>query len=621
MFWIIVLSLLVVNYVGATFLASGREPAVKIPFSPTFLEQVDKGNVTKVSTQGATVDGEFKNPIRYPDKDAEPTKNFETEIPSFQLYQGDALTQRLIDNKVEISAEPINDGRGLLTSLLLGFGPVILLVFLFVWLSRRAAGGQMGALGAFGRSRARRVEGDQTKVTFNDVAGIDESKGELTEVVDFLKNPEKYQKLGGRIPRGVLLAGRPGTGKTLLARAVAGEAGVPFFSVSASEFVEAIVGIGASRVRDLFKQAKESAPSIIFIDELDAIGRSRSAGNTFGGGNDEREQTLNQILTEMDGFETGDTVIVLGATNRAEILDPALLRPGRFDRRVTVPAPDKDGRRKILAVHTRSLPLADDVDLDDIAAITPGMVGADIANLANEAALLAARRNHDKVQRIDFTDSLEKIVLGAPRGIVLSEEEKRRTAYHEAGHAIVGMLTPGADPVRKVSIIPRTMSLGVTISSPDAERTNYDIDYLMGRIKVALGGRIAEEIVYDSVSAGAESDIQQLTGIARQMVGRWGMSPEIGPIAVIPSEAQGPLLPGVSEVSEATQELIDREVRRIVDEAYDEVTRLLTEHRDKLDSLTAKLLEDETLDMDDAYEAAGVPVPRVAAEEEEAAVS
>src|SRR4051794_6940061 len=312
----------------------------------------------------------------------------------------------------------------------------------------------------------------------------------------------------------------------------------------------------------------------------------------------------------MDGFEQGDTVIVVAATNRAEILDAALLRPGRFDRRVTVPAPDKDGRRKILEVHTRSLPLARDVDLDDIAAITPGMVGADIANLSNEAALLAARRGHTKVQRADFTDSLEKIVLGAPRGIVLSEAEKRRTAYHESGHAIVGMVTPGADPVRKVSIIPRTMSLGVTIASPDSERTNYDEEYLLTRIRVALGGRVAEEIVYNSISAGAESDIQQLTGIARQMIGRWGMSPKIGPIAVIPSDSQGPLLPGVSEVSEATQEMIDREVRRIVEEAYQGVKELLTEHRDKLDSLTERLMAKETLDMDEAYEAAGVASPR-----------
>jgi cell division protease FtsH len=617
-FWIVVLSLLAVNYVIMAVFAPGREPSVRIPYSnasgaPGFLQQISAGNVARVKTQGATVSGEFKKEVKYPDDKAKPAKNFETELPSFVIYNSSQHEQLLDKNKVQISATPINDGRGFLASLILGFGPVILLVGLFIWLSRRASGGQMGAIGAFGRSRARRVEGDDTKVTFKDVAGIDEAKGELTEVVDFLKNPEKYQKLGGRIPRGVLLAGRPGTGKTLLARAVAGEAGVPFFSISASEFVEAIVGIGASRVRDLFKQAKEAAPAIIFIDELDAIGRSRSSGNTFGGGNDEREQTLNQILTEMDGFEQGDTVIVVGATNRAEILDAALLRPGRFDRRVTVPPPDKDGRRKILEVHSRSLPLDDDVDLDDIAAITPGMVGADIANLANEAALLAARRGHVKVQRLDFTDSLEKIILGAPRGIILSDEEKRRTAYHEAGHAIVGMLTPGADPVRKVSIIPRTMSLGVTISSPDNERTNYDVDYLVGRIQVALGGRVAEELVYGSISAGAESDIQQLTGIARQMVGRWGMSPAIGPIAVIPTDAQGPLLPGVSEVSESTQQLIDSEVRRIVDEAYQGVTRLLTDNREKLDSLTAKLLELETVDMDDAYEAANVPVPRVPA--------
>ena len=365
-------------------------------------------------------------------------------------------------------------------------------------------------------------------------------------------------------------------------------------------------------MRDLFKQAKESQPAIIFIDELDAIGRSRQSGTSFGG-NDEREQTLNQILTEMDGFESSAAVIVLGATNRPEVLDAALLRPGRFDRRVTVPAPDKDGRQEILAVHTRSLPLADDVNLERLAATTPGMVGADLANLANEAALLAARRSHEKVAMADFTDSLEKIVLGAPRGMVLSEAEKRRTAYHESGHALVGMLTPGADPVRKVSIIPRTMSLGVTISAPDEERTSLDEEYLLTRIKVALGGRVAEEIVYDSISAGAESDIQQLTMIARQMVGRWGMSREIGPIAVLPSEAQNPLLPGVSQVSETTQRVVDEEVRRIVEEAHGEVTRLLGENRERLDSLTAALLAAETLDEDAAYEAARVQRGREAA--------
>src|SRR5215213_150115 len=592
---VIVASLLAANYIFVALFAPGKVEPIKIPYNPTFLEQVRAGNVERISSTGTTVDGRFKKDVKY--GDSKPGKVFATEIPSFA--NGDELSALLEEKKVIISAEPINEDRGFIASLILGFGPVLLLIGLFVYFARRSGGG-VGALGSFSRSRARRVEGGEQRITFADVAGIDEAKAELAEVVDFLKNPDRYQKLGGRIPKGVLLSGRPGTGKTLLARAVAGEASVPFFSISASEFVEAIVGIGASRVRDLFKQAKESSPAIIFIDEMDAIGRSRSSGSgPFSGGNDEREQTLNQILTEMDGFEQGDTVIVLAATNRSEILDAALLRPGRFDRRVTVPAPDKDGRRKILQVHTRSLPLDPRVDLDDIAAITPGMVGADIANLCNEAALLAARRGHERVEPLDFTDSLEKIVLGAPRGLVLSEEEKRRTAYHESGHAIVGMLTPGADPVRKVSIIPRTMSLGVTISSPDSERTNYDVDYLTGRIKVALGGRIAEETVYGSISAGAESDIQQLTGIARQMVGRWGMSEAIGPIAVIPSEGQGPLLPGVSEVSEATQTLIDSEVKRLVNE-----------NRDKLDSLTERLLEEETLDMDDAYAAAGLVAPR-----------
>jgi cell division protease FtsH len=607
-FWVLVVVLLVLNYISVAIFAPGREESVTIPYQPDFVGQVEADNVTKISTTGTTVSGEFKKEFKpSTDKDAEAAKNFETEIPTFA--DNETLSALLQDHDVTIEAEPVNQGRGFLLNLILGFGPVILLVALFVWISRRAAGGQMNALGSFGRSRARRIEGAQTNITFKDVAGIDESKQELTEVVDFLKNPDRYRKLGGRIPRGVLLAGRPGTGKTLLARAVAGEAGAPFFSVSASEFVEAIVGIGASRVRDLFRQAKEAQPAIIFIDELDAIGRSRSSGTSFGG-NDEREQTLNQILTEMDGFESSAAVIVLAATNRPEVLDAALLRPGRFDRRVTVPPPDKEGRQEILAVHTRSLPLADDVDLERLAATTPGMVGADLANLSNEAALLAARRGHERVTMADFTDSLEKIVLGAPRGMVLSGEEKRRTAYHESGHALVGMLTPGADPVRKVSIIPRTMSLGVTISAPDEERTSLDEEYLLTRIRVALGGRVAEEVVYDSISAGAESDIQQLTAIARQMVGRWGMSRTIGPIAVIPSDAQNPLLPGAAQVSETTQREIDEEVRRIVEEAHGAVTRLLTEHRERLDSLTEALLAAETLDEDAAYEAARVPRQR-----------
>jgi cell division protease FtsH len=604
-FIVIVLVLLTVNYVSVALLGPGRSPSIDIAYNPTFREQVKAGNVERISAKGETVEGKFKKAVKPPGKsDAKAAKNFETEVPTFA--NTDELSKLLEDNGVIVQAKPINSG-GLLVNLLLGFGPVILLVGLFVFLARRAGGaGGMGALGAFSRSRARRVESGEQRITFADVAGIDEAKAELTEIVDFLKNPDRYRRLGGRIPRGVLLSGAPGTGKTLLAKAVAGEAGAPFFSISASEFVEAIVGIGASRVRDLFKTAKESSPAIIFIDELDAIGRSRSSGVGFGGGNDEREQTLNQILTEMDGFESDVAVIVLGATNRPEILDQALLRPGRFDRRVVVPPPDKEGRRKILVVHTRSLPLADDVDLDRIASTTPGMVGADLANLANEAALTAARRGHEQVLFADFTDALEKIVLGAPRGTVLSDQDRKRVAYHEAGHAIVGMLTPDADPVRKVSIIPRGMALGVTLSAPDLDKANYEENYLLTKIKVALGGRVAEEIVYGTITTGAESDIEQLTGIARAMVGRWGMSRAIGPISVMPSEARGPLLPGSSEVSPQTQRLIDEEVQRIVDESHEAVTALLTEHRPNLESLVAGLLEHETLDQDAAYGAAQV---------------
>ena len=611
-FIVIVVVLLTLNYVSVALLGPGKEPSIDVAYNPTFREQVIEGNVERINAKGETIEGKFKKAVN-PPGDEKAAKNFETEVPTFA--NTDELSKLLEENEVIVQAKPINSG-GLLVNLLLGFGPVILLVGLFVFLARRAGGGGgLGALGAFSRSRARRVESGEQRITFNDVAGIDEAKAELTEIVDFLKNPDRYRKLGGRIPRGVLLSGQPGTGKTLLAKAVAGEAGVPFFSISASEFVEAIVGIGASRVRDLFKTAKESSPAIIFIDELDAIGRSRSSGVGFGGGNDEREQTLNQILTEMDGFESDVAVIVLGATNRPEILDGALLRPGRFDRRVVVPPPDKDGRRKILEVHTRSLPLDDDVNLDQIASTTPGMVGADLANLANEAALTAARRNHEKVALADFTDALEKIVLGAPRGTVLSEEDRKRVAYHEAGHAIVGMLTKDADPVRKVSIIPRGMALGVTLSAPELDKANYEEHYLLTKIRVALGGRVAEELVYGTITTGAESDIEQLTGIARAMVGRWGMSKAIGPIAVLPSEARGPMLPGASETSPDTQRLIDQEVQRIVGENHQAVTDLLTEHREKLESLVAALLEHETLDQDAAYAAARVdPTARRQAE-------
>jgi cell division protease FtsH len=600
--WIAFFLVLLAFNIFITSRAMEPESRVRVPYSPFFLNQVTAGNVESITSQGTDLQGAFTKELRYEDSD--PTTRFRTEIPSFA--DTDELSRLLQSNDVTVNAEPLDTGAPWWQTILFSFGPVILLVLLFVLLARRA-GNVQNALGAFGRSRARRYEPSGDKVTFADVAGIDEAKQELSEVVDFLRIPEKYRKVGGRIPHGVLLSGPPGTGKTLLARAVAGEADVPFFSLSASEFVEAIVGVGAARVRDLFREAKEHAPAIVFIDELDAIGRSRTSGVAgFSGGNDEREQTLNQILTEMDGFDSATNVIVVGATNRPDVLDQALLRPGRFDRRVAVQPPDRAGREAILRVHTRDVPLGPDVDLARIAATTPGMVGADLANLVNEAALTAARRQHDVVEEADLTDALERIVLGAERRVLIGDEDRRRTAYHEGGHAIVGMLTPGADPVRKVSIIPRGMALGVTFSAPDADRFNYLEPEIRAKIKVALGGRVAEEIVVGEISTGAESDIEQLTGLARHMVGRWGMSDAIGPVSVLPRDGSGPFLPGVAEASPETQKLVDDEVRRIVAEAYDEVVTLLTENRARLDALASALLEHETLDEDDAYAAAGV---------------
>jgi cell division protease FtsH len=574
-----------------------------VPYSPFFVDQVNAGHVKEITSKGTAIQGTFTEKIKY--GKSKPTTNFKTEVPAFA--NTDQLSALLQKNDVVVNAQPLQTGVAWWENLLLGFGPTILFVFLLFWLMRRAGSAQ-NLLGQFGRSRARRYQPSGDRVTFADVAGVEEAKSELSEVVDFLRHPDKYRRLGGRIPHGVLLSGPPGTGKTLLARAVAGEANAPFFSIAASEFVEAIVGVGAARVRDLFKEAKENAPSIVFIDELDAIGRSRTSGVAgFSGGNDEREQTLNQILTEMDGFDSSTSVIVIAATNRPDVLDQALLRPGRFDRRVAVQPPDRAGREAILKVHTRSVPLDGDVDLGRIAATTPGMVGADLANLVNEAALLAARRNHEKVEESDFTDSLERIVLGAERQVMMTEDDRRLTAYHEGGHAIVGMLTEGADPVRKVSIIPRGVALGVTFAAPESDRFNYSEPEIEAKIKVALGGRAAEEVVFGEISTGAESDIQQLTEIARQMVGRWGMSKTIGPVAVIPRDGSGPLLPGVSDVSPETHRLVDEEVRRVVDEAHRDVIKLLTDNRDKLDSLAHALLEHETLDEDDAYAAAGVP--------------
>jgi cell division protease FtsH len=611
-FFGILAALLAVNFILA-FVTGSPEDRPRVPYQPFFVDQVKAGNVEEISSTEQTIEGDLKKEASYtpPGGKAEKVDKFKTEVPAF-IDTAD-LTSLLAEKNVVINAKAPDDGRSPLLTLILGFGPTILLVGLFVYFARRMSAG--GALGGFGRSQARRVGPDQqSRVTFQDVAGIDEAEGELVEIVDFLKNPKRYQRLGARIPRGVLLYGPPGTGKTLLARAVAGEAHAAFFSLSASEFVEAIVGVGASRVRDLFKQAKEAAPSIIFIDELDAIGRSRSGSGGFSGGHDEREQTLNQILTEMDGFDAGTNVIVLGATNRQEILDPALLRPGRFDRRIAVQPPDRNGRAEILRIHTRSVPLADSVDLDAIAASTPGMTGADLALLVNEAALFAARRDHERVELSDFTDAIEKIILGTARAVLMSDADRERTAYHESGHALVGMLTQGADPVRKISIIPRGQALGVTLSTPEADRYGYEREDLVGKIKVALGGRAAEKVVYNELTTGAESDIQQITQIARGMVGRWGMSDVIGPIAVADGRSDGLLLPGQAPTSPETQRLVDEEVRRIVEEAEHETVALIERERPRLEALTRALLSKETLDQAEAYEIAGVPLPESAEE-------
>jgi cell division protease FtsH len=604
-FWIFLAVLLAINILSVLVTAPSGHRRAKVPFSPYFLHQLEAGRVKSISAKGNKIDGTFATSVVYPPGSKKnPTELFSTRVPAF--WNTAALTRELRTKGVQVNAQSPGSGRSLLSDLLLGFGPTLLLIGLFWLFARRAqTGGGLNALSSFGRSQARRVDPAKIQATFADVAGIDEAKAELTELVDFLQTPDRYARLGARIPHGVLLFGPPGTGKTLVARAVAGEAHAAFFSIAASEFVEAIVGVGASRVRDLFSKAKEAAPSIIFIDEIDAIGRSRQGSASITGANDEREQTLNQILTEMDGFDSNQAVVVVGATNRPEILDPALLRPGRFDRRVAVQPPDRTGRTKILEVHTRALPLAEDVNLEVLAATTPGMVGADLANLANEAALLAARREHEKVQMSDFTDSLEKILLGAPRGIVLDDADRERTAYHEAGHALVGMLTAGADPVRKVSIIPRGQALGVTLSTPDSDRVSYSREELEARIKVALGGRVAEEVVYGTITTGAESDLEQLTEIARQMVGRWGMSAKLGPRVFLPRDQQWP--PSNNETSPRMQWLIDEEVHNIVETAHLEVTQLLAERREQLDSLTRALLEAETLDAPEAYSAARVP--------------
>ncbi|GIZ53148.1 ATP-dependent zinc metalloprotease FtsH [Noviherbaspirillum aridicola] len=628
--WLIFVIILFVNYVLMKTFFPGADAPVTVPYT-VFKQEAAKGNVKSIYSQGDSIEGRFNNAVTWPPqqqgeaKDAQPpaqqkgllatppsrtSNTFTTTLPAFV---DPGLEQFLIDNKVEISATPIQEGSALGT-LLFGFGPAILIIAFYVWLYRRAAqqsGGAMGGgLFGIGKSKARRYDQEQdSRVTFNDVAGIDEAENELVEVVDFLKDPHKYTRLGGAAPKGVLLVGSPGTGKTLLARAVAGEAGVPFFSMSAAEFVEMIVGVGAARVRDLFRQARESAPAIIFIDELDSIGRAR--GQVAIGGSSEQEQTLNQILTEMDGFSSREGIIVLAATNQPDVLDKALLRPGRFDRRVVVNLPDKTGREAILKVHTRKVPLAPDVRLTELASATPGLAGADLRNLVNEAALLAARREQDQVRHKDFVDALEKIVLGPERPILLSEADRERIAYHESGHAILGLLVPGADPVHRVTIVPRGQALGVTYQRPQTDRYNYPEAYLRARIVGMLGGRVAEEIVYGTRTTGAENDIEQATGLARSMVTRWGMSDKLGMVQL--ASRQNPFLGGGGgfggdkPFSDETARLIDLEVQRIIEACHRDATRLLATHRPALDALVDALLQRETLDEREILEVTGLP--------------
>ena len=554
----------------------------RVPYSD-FLSQVDNGQLLSVTIQGHTLTGRTSD-----------GKTVQSYAP-----QDLGLVNRLIEKKVEVKAEPPEEQPWYMT-LLVSWFPMLLLVGVWIFFMRQMQGGGGKAM-SFGRSRARLLNQDSARVTFADVAGVDEAKDELSEVVEFLSNPKKFTRLGGRIPKGVLLVGPPGTGKTLLARAVAGEAGVPFFSISGSDFVEMFVGVGASRVRDLFVQGKKNAPCLIFIDEIDAVGRQRGAG--LGGGHDEREQTLNQLLVEMDGFESNEGVILIAATNRPDVLDPALLRPGRFDRQVMVPTPDLRGRRRILEVHTKRTPLAGDVDLEVLARGTPGFSGADLENLVNEAALQAAKLNQDRLDMHDFEYAKDKVLMGRERrSLILSEEEKRITAYHEGGHALAARLLPGSDPVHKVTIIPRGRALGVTMQLPEEDRHGYSRSFLRNNLVVLLGGRVAEEIIFDDITTGASNDIERVTRMARKMVCEWGMSEAVGTLAI--GETGEEVFIGREWVqnknfSEDTARLVDSEVKRIVEDAHSRCRKLLEENLDALHRIAKALLDRETITGDD----------------------
>jgi cell division protease FtsH len=581
----------IVYTVYSNIVNTSPTPTIQLPYSD-LIAQIDDGNVVYVRIQDRQLTGQLTQKISGKDQDDHDIQSdqFETYLP----FNNDAALQdHLYQHNVRVLTRP-PDADNIWVSLLINVVPIVLIVLGLLFLTRRASQNQQNIF-SFGRSRAKLILEDRPSTTFADVAGVDEAKQELEEVVEFLKTPGKFQRLGGKIPKGVLLVGPPGTGKTLLARAVAGEAGVPFFSMSGSEFVEVLVGVGASRVRDLFDQAKRAGPSIIFIDEIDAVGRQRGTSLTT---NDEREQTLNQLLVEMDGFDARQAVVVIAATNRPDGLDLALLRPGRFDRRVTVDRPDWKGRQAILMIHTRGVPVGPDVDLQQLARQTTGMVGADLANLVNEAALLAARRNLDRVNMQCFNDALDRIQLGAERPLVLSDEDRRVVAYHEGGHALAGLLTPHSDPVTKVTIVPRGQALGVTQYTPLDDRYNYSRDYLIGRIMTALGGRAAEEVALGSITTGAENDLQQVTLIARNMVTRWGMSQRVGLLSF--SDRPSPFglggEMGQRDFSEATATVIDEETRDLIQSAYQQVKLLLEGHRPTLDRIAEELRRHETLD-------------------------
>jgi cell division protease FtsH len=583
--WVIIVLLLLALF--TLFQNPGQRSSTADVSYSQLLNEVDQGRVRDIVIQGSEIHGVFTD-----------GRQFNTNIPG----NDPTLYQRLHSKAVGISVKPPTENVPWFVSLLLSWLPFIALIGVWVFLSRQMQGGAGKAMG-FGKSRAKLLTEAHGRVTFEDVAGVDEAKMDLQEIVEFLRDPGKFQRLGGRIPRGVLLVGPPGTGKTLLARAIAGEANVPFFTISGSDFVEMFVGVGASRVRDMFEQAKKNAPCIIFIDEIDAVGRHRGAG--LGGGNDEREQTLNQLLVEMDGFEANEGIILIAATNRPDVLDPALLRPGRFDRQVVVPNPDVVGREQILKVHVRKVPLAPDVNLKTVARGTPGFSGADLANLVNEAALMAARRNKRMVTHQEFEDAKDKVMMGAERkSLVMTEEEKMLTAYHEGGHAILAISVKATDPVHKATIIPRGRALGMVMQLPERDKLSMSYEQMTSRLAIMMGGRVAEEMVFgrDKVTSGAQSDIEQATRLARMMVTRWGFSDALG--AVSYGENQDEVFLGMSvarqqNVSEATAQTIDAEVKRLVQEGHEEARRILSERRADLEILAKGLLEFETLTGDE----------------------